>query len=301
VFIAGIVRAVQVSFEGSAPHSPSAISVTNWREYDAALRNRGGLTIWFTEEALAGWKAQPRTTPGGQRYYSNLAIETALTLRTLFRWALRQREGLIGSITRMLGIDLPVADHTTLSRRACGLPVQPCRRTGKGELHLIVDSTGLKLRGSGEGLFEKHGTAKRRAWRKLHVGVDANGGEIVAFDLTDKDVDDDSRVETLLEQVDEASASFMADGAYDRSAAYEALIARNPIARFIVPPCRGAVPGSTAATAPTQHDHDVLAINAHGRMNWQKASGYNKRSKVEAAISRYKRVIGDALKSRHDP
>jgi hypothetical protein len=103
--------------------------VTNWRDYDAALRNRGSLTIWFTEEALAGWKAQPRTTPGGQRHYSDLAIETALTLRAVFRLALRQSEGLIGSIMRMLDIDLPVPDHTTLSRRG---PV--CRFTPTGEM-----------------------------------------------------------------------------------------------------------------------------------------------------------------------
>ncbi len=174
--------------------------VTNWRDYDAALRSRGSLTIWFTEEALAGWKAQPRKTPGGQVVCSNLAIETALTLRAVFRLALRQSEGLIGSIMRMLEIDLPIPDHPTLSRRACGLPVQAQRRTGTGDLHLIVDSTGLKLRGAGEWLFEKHGTAKRRSWRKLHIGIDADGGEIVAFDLTDKDVDDASNVETLLGQ-----------------------------------------------------------------------------------------------------
>jgi Transposase DDE domain len=95
--------------------------VTNWRDYDTALRNRGSLTIWFTNEALAGWKAQPRTTPGAQPHYSDLAIETVLTLRAVFRLALRQSEGLIGSTMRMLEIDLPVPDHTTLSRRACGL------------------------------------------------------------------------------------------------------------------------------------------------------------------------------------
>ena len=94
---------------------------------------------------------------------------------------------------KMLEIDLPVPDHTTLSRRACGLPVCNLARIGTGELHLIVDSTGLKLRGAGEWLFEKHGTTKRRAWRKLHIGIDAGNGEIVAFDLTDKDVDDTSQ------------------------------------------------------------------------------------------------------------
>ena len=158
---------------------------TNWREYDASLRHRGSLTVWFTPDAIAGWKAQPRATPGGQRHYSDLAIETALTLRAVFRLALRQSEGLIASIMELLEIDLPVPDHTTLSRRACGLTIGKSARTGSGELHLIVDSTGLKLRGAGEWLFEKHGTAKRRAWRKLHIGIDVASGEIVAFDLTD--------------------------------------------------------------------------------------------------------------------
>jgi Transposase DDE domain len=100
------------------------------------------LTIWFIEGALAGWRAQTRTTPGGQRHYSDLAIETALTLRAVFRLALRQCEGMIGSIMRMLDIDLPVPDHTTLSRQACRLPVQSHRRIETGNLHLIVDSTG---------------------------------------------------------------------------------------------------------------------------------------------------------------
>jgi hypothetical protein len=100
-----------------------------------------------------------------------LAIEAAPTLRAVFRSALRQSEGLIGSIMKMLEIDLRVPDHTTLSRRACGLPVCKPARIGTDELHLIVDSTGLKLRGAGEWLFEKHGTTKRRAWRKLHIGI----------------------------------------------------------------------------------------------------------------------------------
>ena len=161
--------------------------VTNWRDYDTALRNRGRLTIWFTEEALAGWKAQPRTTPGGQRHYSDLAIEAALTLRAVFRLALRQSEGLIGSIMRMLDIDLPVPDHTTLSRRRSGPPVHAHGRSGTGELHLIVDSTGLKLRGAGEWLFEKHRDReapflaqtpywdRRRQRRNRCVGSDRQG------------------------------------------------------------------------------------------------------------------------------
>ena len=274
--------------------------MTNWRDHDAALRNRGSLTIWFTEEALAGWKAQPRTTPGGQRHYSGLAIETALTLRAVFRLALRQSEGLIGSIMRMLNIGLPVPDHTTPNRRGSGLPVHAHGRNGTDEPHLIVDSTGLKLRGAGEWLFEKHGTAKRRSWRKLHIGIDADSGEIVAFDLTDKEVDDALHVAPLLDQLAGAPASFMGDGAYDRTCVFEGVLARNPNAKFIVPPCKGAVTGPMAATSPTWRDQHVLAVDARGRMNWQKTSGYNRRSKVEASISRCKRVIGDTLKSRED-
>ena len=175
--------------------------VTNWAEYDAALRQRGSLTVWFTEAAIAAWRAEPRTTRGGQPYYSALAITTALTLRAVFRLALRQTEGLIGSIIRLLGLDLAVPDHSTLSRRAETLPV-PRPRSSSEPVHLLVDSTGLRLCGPGEWLVEKHGTRTRRSWRKLHLGVDADTGEIVAARLTANDVDDGSQVGPLLDQVD---------------------------------------------------------------------------------------------------
>ena len=97
--------------------------VTNSAAYDAALRQRGSLTVWFTEAPIAAWKAEPRTTRGGQQHYTSLAIATALTLRAVFRLALRQTEGLIGSIIALLGLDLAVPDHTTLRRRADGLDV----------------------------------------------------------------------------------------------------------------------------------------------------------------------------------
>src|SRR5215210_8455989 len=147
--------------------------VANWAEYDAALRQRGSLTVWFTEAAIAAWRAEPRTTRGGQPHYSDLAITTALTLKAVFRLALRQTEGLIGSIIRLLGLALSVPDHTTLSRRAETLEVPRPRSDSDAEpMHLLVDSTGLKLCGPGEWLVEKHGTKTRRSWRKLHVGVD---------------------------------------------------------------------------------------------------------------------------------
>ena len=177
--------------------------VTNWPAYEAGLRQRGSLTVWFTDEAIEAWAAEPRTTRGGQPRYSALAILTALTLRAVFRLAYWQAEGLIGSIVQLLGLTLRVPDHTTLSRRSATLDVpRPSRPSigadgGAEPLHLPLRSTGLKLCGPGEWLVEKHGTRTRRAWRKLHLGIDADTGQIVAASLTAKEVDDGAEVGPL--------------------------------------------------------------------------------------------------------
>ncbi len=277
------------------------LKVTNWREYDASLRQRGSLTVWFTDEAIEGWRAEPRTTPGGQRWYSPLAILTALTLRAVFHLALRQTEGLIGSIIQLLGLALAVPDHSTLCRRAETLAVPRPRPRRDGEpMHLLVDSTGLKLCGAGEWLIEKHGTKTRRSWRKLHIGMDAETGQIVAAALTPKEVDDGSEVGPLLDQVAGPVASFTGDGAYDQQGVSTAVAERHPAAAVIVPPRSTAVPGETAETAPTQRDRHLQFIAEHGRAAWQKASGYTTRARAEAAIGRFKQVIGDGLRSRTD-
>src|SRR3954467_5879603 len=272
--------------------------VTNWAAYEAALRQRGSLTVWFTEEAVAAWRAESRTTPGGP-WYSALAILTALTLRAVFRLGLRQTEGLIGSVLRLLGLDLAVPDHTTLSRPAGALGGPPPRPPG-GPLHLLVDSTGLRLTGPGEWLVEKHGTKTRRSWKKLPLGVDADTGRIEAVELAGSEVDDGSRVGPLLDQVEGAVPSLTGDGAYDREDVYGAVAERHPEAAVIVPRRRDAVPSDTAETAPTQRDQHLRSISECGRLGWQEASGYNRRALAEAAMSRYERVIGDALRSRTD-
>jgi len=231
---------------------------------DASLRQRSSLTVWFTDEAIAAWAAELRTTQGGQplsasltslrgiaaRWCSPLAILTALTLRTVFRLAYRQAEGLIGSIIGLLGLSLRVPDHTTLSRRAATLDVPRPGNAGAGAgsepMHLLVDSTGLKLCGKGEWLLEKHGTATRRSWRMLHLGVDAGTGRIVAATLTSKDVDDASQAGPLLDQVAGAVASFTGDGAYDGEPVYRAVTERHPQAAVVIPPRATAVPSDTA-------------------------------------------------------
>ena len=163
-----------------------------------------------------------------------------------------------------------------------------------------MDSTGLKLCGPGEWLVEKHGTSTRRSWRKLHLGVDADTGRIVAAALTAHDVDDGSQVGPLLDQVAGPIASFTGDGAYDQERVYASVAERHPEAAVIVPPRATAVPSETAETEPTQRDRHLQLIAEHGRMGWQKASGYTKRARAEAAIGRWKRVIGDGLRSRTD-
>jgi hypothetical protein len=230
-----------------------------------------------------------------------LAIRTALTVRAVFRLALRQTEGLIGSILQLLGLDLAVPDHSTLSRRAEALEVpKPCSRS-RGPVHLLVDSTGLQLCGPGEWLIEKHGTRRRRSWRKLHIGMDAETGQILATELTTHDVDDGSQVGPLLDQITGPLASLTGDGAYDQAGVYGTIGKRHPDADVILPPRSTAVPSEMAASTPTQRDRHLQCIAEHGRMGWQKASGYNRRALVEVSISRFKRVIGTSLRSRTEP
>jgi len=163
-----------------------------------------------------------------------------------------------------------------------------------------VDSTGLKLCGKGEWLLEKHGTATRRSWRALHLGVDAGTGRIVAATLTSKDMDDASQAGPLLDQVAGAVASFTGDGGYDQDRVYDSVAERHPEAAVVVPPRASAVPSDTAESAPTQRDGHLQDIAEHGRMAWQNASGYNRRARVEATMNRWKQVIGDELRAHTD-
>ncbi len=232
----------------------------------------------------------------------------------MFRLAYRQAEGLLGSIIGLLGLSLRVPDHTTFSRRAATLEVPRPRQPNLGAganiepMHLLMDSTGLKVCGKGEWLLEKHGTATRRSWRMLHLGVDADTGRIVASTLTRKDVDDASQAGPLLDQVARTVASFTGDGAYDRDRVYAGVAQRHPEAAVVVPPRATAGPSDTAETAPTQRDGHLQRVEPrgspdiaeHGRMVWQNASGYNKRARVEAAMNRWKQVIGDELRAHTD-
>jgi hypothetical protein len=213
-----------------------------------------------------------------------------------------QTEGLLSSILTLLDLTLSVPDHTTLSRRGKNLKVSKAPRVGTntGPIHLIVDSTGLKFHGPGEWTLEKHGTKRRKSWRALHIGTNAETGEIVAHLLTPKEVDDASAVAPLLDQVDEPITAFLGDGAYDTEGVTATFTQRHPQAAIIVPPRKTAVLSDHAQTDPTQRDRHLLDIGKHGRSAWQKRSGYTIRSRVENSIGRFKQVLGEALHSQTD-
>lgn len=275
--------------------------VTNWAEYEAGLRRRGSMTLWITPEALAGWAAPRRKTRGGQPLYSDLAIETTLMLGMVFGLRLRQTEGLLSSVFDMMALDLPVPDHTTLSRRA--RTWKPSARSNgrqhvaDGPIHVLVDSTGLQIYGAGQWVEEKHGTKSRRGWRKLHLAVDADSGEIIAYSLTDHEMGDASQLEPLLDQIDDEIGQLTADGAYDGAPTYDAVLRHSAGAKIVVPPRSNAVERPNAQACCQRDDH-IASMQADGRLKWQTSTGYGKRALVETAMSRYKGVIGPRVRAR---
>lgn len=274
-------------------------TVCNWREYDAALRARGSLTMWVTPEAIDLWAALPRTTRGGQSFYSDLAIEVSLMLRLVFRQPLRQTEGLMASIFELLGVDLKAPVHSTVSRRAMSLGSISKRSALPAEpAHILIDSTGLKVFGAGEWLQEKHGAKARRSWRKLHLAVDANTGLIVASMLTEQDVDDPSQVGPLFDQIEQQIGQVTADGAYDGEPTYETIAKRDPQIQVVIPPRVTAQPSAHFETEPARRDTHLLMIQSLGRLGWQEACGYGTRALVETTMGRYKAIIGPRLRAR---
>ncbi len=215
-------------------------SVKDWPEYEQGLRNRGDVTIWFGEDAIGGWIPRGERCRGAQRRYSDLAIETTLTLVLLFHLPLCQTEGFVASLLPLMNLDLRPPDHSTLSRRAKQLDIQFPSVGRKTAIHLVVDSTGLQIVGDGSWTAIKHGQRGRREWRKLHVGVDENGG-IVAQKLTDSTTDDAGVVPDLLDQIpdDKEIVRFTGDGAYDQSSIYETFAELGT--RVVVLPVKTAV------------------------------------------------------------
>jgi hypothetical protein len=267
-------------------HIPKmALKVQNWPAYEAGLRRRGSLTLWIEDAALECWQSYG---PSGQARYTDAAIQTSLMLRTAFKLALRQTEGLMASILTLMDLTISAPDHTTVSRRAVTLPVIQPASVPHGPLHVLIDSTGLQVYGAGHWLETKHGARSRRTWRKLHLAVDAASGMIVAQTLTDQDVDDPSQVGPLLDQIDDPIVRVMADGAYDGAPTYQTIAAHGDGIEVVIPPRSIAVPSGEPGS-PTQRDRHLAMITERGRLAWQLATGYGQRALVERrwAVTRH--------------
>ncbi|PTW99270.1 DDE family transposase [Pararhodobacter aggregans] len=243
------------------------------------------------------WDAVPSGRRGRQQTYSDAAIQACLTLKVLLGLPLRQTTGFVASLLELSGLGWSVPDFSTLSRRQKTLDVTIPFRGSKGALHLLIDSTGIKVEGEGEWHTRKHGGSKRRVWRKIHLGIDEQTLEIRAVEVTSSNVGDAPMLPELLAQIpaDEEIATVTADGAYDTRACHDAIVARGAAA--VIPPRRNGRPWKPD-TAGARARNEVLRASKHlGRALWRNWSGYHRRSRVETKMNCVK-LLGQRLTAR---
>jgi len=275
------------------PPEKAKYRVTNWSAYDEALIKRGNVTLWFAKEVIVEqWKPSATGKRGAVIQYSDIAIQTMLTLKAVFRLPYRSVEGLGRSLMQLMGLNLRIPDHTSLSRRAKKLNVViPCR-THADPLHIVIDSTGLKVYGEGEWKVRQHGVSKRRTWIKVHLAVDSAIRDVVGVEVTTPEWTDAEVFEGLVAQIEGDIEQISADGAYDTCSVYEAATKRN--ARLIVPPRENAVPWEQGHP----RTQALARITEQGVKAWKKSTNYHQRSLAENAMYRLKQLLGDRLSSR---
>jgi transposase len=273
--------------------------IRNWSEYNAGLKTRGSLTFWIDELVLAQW-VDPDLSgkPGASNYYSELAILTMATVKAVYRLAGRQCQGFLESIFKLMGIELQVPDHSTLSRRMGKLEVDIPVRLKTGVRHVVVDSIGMKVYGEGEWKTRQHGVSKRRTWRKLHLGVDESTGEILAAVVTTNNYQDGEVLSDLLDQIEDEIDQVSADGAYDHRHCYDEIAERD--AKAVIPPRKDAVIWQHGNRKTPHHprDENLRYIRKHGRKKWKRDANYHRRSLSETTMFRFKTIFGSRLSSR---
>jgi Transposase DDE domain len=247
--------------------------VRNWSDYNLALRERGSLTFWVSEDVIAQWLNTKRTESFGKPpTYSDIAILTMLSLKSLFHLAGRQSSGLMASLFELMQVELPVPDHSTVSRRMGKLEVTLPVRDSNRARHGVIDSTGLKVYGEGEWKVRQHGVGKRRTWRNLHLALDEGSGEILAAVVSTNDWRDSEILPDLLEQIEGDIEQVSADGAYDTRDCYDALTERG--AQPVIPPRKNAViwQHGNSKAPPHPRDEALRTIRQRGRKRWNQNS-----------------------------
>jgi hypothetical protein len=268
---------------------------TNWRDYDRSLIARGDVTVWIDKDIR--WLEEPTGQRGRPKYYSDAALQCMLTLKALYRLPLRAAQGMTRSLLHLLGLTWPTPHYSTVSKRQADLTVNIGHRQRNEPLHLLIDSTGLKVMGEGEWKVKKHGPEYRRVWRKLHLAIDAETHEIRAVEMTDHRHGDAEVVSELLSQLPPTAklAALYGDGAYDTKDCYK--VAHACGAALIVPPRRNGRPWQERTTWAEARNEALRAIDRFGRRLWKRWSGYHRRSLVETSMHRYK-LLGERLSAR---
>lgn len=273
--------------------SKAKYKVENWSEYDAALVKRGSITVWFAEEDVQkNWTVKASGKRGAPLTFSNEAIQMLLLLKAVYKLRYRTLEGFARSMMTLMKLELRVPDHTTMSRRAKQIKVDIPKHSRNEAIHLVIDSTGLKIYGEGEWKIRKHGQSKRRRWIKVHLGVDANKKDVLGVEVTEDDSHDCEVFEKLVEQVDETIQKIYGDGAYDTRKAYD--VAENKQTQLFVPP------RDNARFWEDGHPRNTawFLILMMGLSWWKMVTGYHKRSLAENAMYRLKQLFGTSLASR---
>lgn len=274
--------------------------VRNWSEYNAGLKKRGSLTFWVEKKIIDQWLLKNKQGKrGASQIYSDIAIATFETMKLVYGLAGRQTEGFLSSIFSLMGIDLPVPEHSTVSRRKGKLEVVLPVVPKQGKVHVVVDSTGIKVYGEGEWKTRQHGVSKRRTWRKLHLGVDESTGEILSAVVTTNDFHDGEILEDILKGIEQEIEQVSADGAYDQGSCYESIEQRS--ARAVIPPRKNAKiwQHGNCHAPPHPRDENLRAIRKIGRKSWKKDSNYHRRSLSETTMFRLKCIFGGKVSSRN--
>jgi hypothetical protein len=281
--------------------SKARYKIKNWQHYEAALKNRGNICFWFSNDAICKWYSSNLMTQGRQQKYSDLAIETGLIIKTVFKLPYRALEGFLNSICQLMKITLDIPDHTSFSRRAKSLKLSKLLTIStKKSLNIIIDSTGLKVLGPNEWQDFKHKSGKRKSWRKLHLMIDEQYQQIVASELTEDNISDDAMVGPLLKTISNPIKSFKADRAYDTNKVYKDIetFSEHRCPKIIIPPRPNAKRVCLYKIYLNKREKLTRHWFCQGPYRWQKETGYNKRSLVETAMMRYKKLIGSHLYSR---
>lgn len=273
-------------------------SIKNWRDYNEGLKKRYAITAHVNAEVLKK-PEKIKYQRGRPREYSQAFIEMALVIKAVYRLPYRGLEGFLRSL---LGSKERLPDYTTICIRAATVEAA-LKIIARGErVHLVVDTTGLKVYGEGEWKVRQHGASKRRTWRKLHLGIDEATQDIVAFDLTDNSTGDQQHLPELLNKMPRSISlkQVSADGIYDSHACYETVHEKG--ARLVTPPRKNAVlPRGRPSKKESLRTRAVRDCKRRGRTAWKKHHRYHRRSLSETAMYRFKTTFGGSLFSRSFP